>query len=222
MDGTGNWMLRRIGYATTETEEKPHSLEELLLLIEDSAEAGILNPNQATFATNIFKLSSKKVRDALVPLKDVGMIEYGSNPNEILRCTASGTFTRMPVYQGNTDTILGVANTKQLLRDYVLKGTVSLDDVIYPALFVKPDDSLPAALKVIRQARFPVAMVRDDRGKIHGILTLEDVLQEVVGEIVDEHDYPAPRMTRRMLQAMIRAMPKRKAGAVTQTIPKLQ
>ena len=212
MDGTGNWLLRRFGYGGAETDEKPHSLEELLLLVEDSAEAGILTPTQATFVTNVFRLSDKRVRDSMVPVADVGMIEFSADPKDILKRIATGTYTRMPVYEGGVDKILGVANTKQLLRGYTLTGSLRLEEAIYPALFVKPDDSLPAAMKLLRQAKFPLALVRDDTGKIHGILTLEDIISEVIGEIVDEHDYPAPKMTPRMLQAMVRAMPKRKPG----------
>jgi CBS domain containing-hemolysin-like protein len=215
MDGTGNWLLRRIGYDPDAELEKPHSVGELAILIEDSAEAGVLTPNQATFVTNLLKLSEKRVSQILVPLERIGAIEYGAAPETILQRVREGTYTRMPVFQGTLDNILGVANTKQLLRDVTASGVVSLDNVIYPALFVAPDDPLPKAAKVLREARFPMALVRDASGKVLGLITLEDVLEEVVGDIIDEHDYAAPKMTPRMLQALVKALPKQVPAKLT-------
>jgi len=85
---------------------------------------------------------------------------------------------------------------------------------------VAPTETLPHAVKTLRQARFPLAMVRDAGGKILGILTLEDILEEIIGEIVDEHDYPAPKMTPRMLQALLQTLPKRKQASQTMLVRK--
>jgi CBS domain containing-hemolysin-like protein len=214
MDGTGNMLLRWFGYDPDAETERPHSADELTLLIEDSAEAGALSPRQASFLINMLKLSEKKVADILVPTERMGVIEYGADPEAILNRIREGTYTRMPVYQGTLDNILGVANTKQLLRNYTITDAVSLDDVTYPAVFVAPDDPLPKAMKTLREARFPMAVVRDASGKVIGLLTLEDVLEQVLGDIVDEHDYAAPKMTARMLQALAQTLPKRKAAVV--------
>lgn len=212
MDGTGNRILRWIGYDPDAEAEQAHSVQELILVIEDSAEAGVLTPNQATFVTNLLKLSEKRARDILVPAERMGVIEYGTEPETILNRIRAGTYTRMPVYQGSIDNILGVANTKQLLRNYTLTDVLALSDVIYPALFVAPDDPLPKVMRTLREARFPMALVRHENGEVLGLLTLEDVLEEVVGDIVDEHDYPVPKVTPRMLQALVKSLPKRKAG----------
>jgi CBS domain containing-hemolysin-like protein len=209
MDGTGNAILRLFGYRPEAEGESPHSAQELLMLIEDSAEAGMLTRNQAKFVTNLLRLSEKRAADVLVPVGKIGAIEYGAEPQVVLQRIREGTYTRMPVYQGTIDNILGVANTKQLLRRYTETGTVSLEDAIYPAIFVAPDDPLPQVMRVLREARFPMALVRSAEGKVLGLITLEDGIEEIVGEIVDEHDYPAPRLTRRMLQALVQSLPKR-------------
>jgi CBS domain containing-hemolysin-like protein len=214
MDGTGNRLLRWCGYDLDGENEKPHSVEELKLLIEDSAEAGVLSPKQATFVINLLRLSEKKAADILVPAERMGAIEYGVAQEAILKRIREGTYTRMPVYKDTLDNILGVANTKQLFRNCTASDALNLDDVIYPAIFVAPDDPLPKVMRTLREARFPMAIVRDASGKVLGLLTLEDVLEEVVGEMEDEHDYPAPRMTRLMLQALVKALPKRKGAGV--------
>lgn len=211
MDGCGNWLLRRFGFDTEAETETPHSAQELTMLIEDSAEGGAISPNQATFVINLLKLCEKKAADVLVPLEKMGVIEYGDEPDVILQRIRSGTFTRMPVFQGSIDNILGVANTKQMLRNFTGTGILSLDDVIYPAIFLDPNDPLPKVAKILREARFPLALVRDANGKVLGLLTLEDVLEEVFGDIIDEHDYPAPKVTPRMIQALAKTLPKRKS-----------
>jgi CBS domain containing-hemolysin-like protein len=213
MDGAGNAILRMVGYPVEAEVERPHSAQELMLLIEDSAEAGALTPNQAAFVRNLLLLSEKKAADVLVPINKVGAIEYGAPPDVLLERIRQGTFTRMPVYSDSLDNILGVANTKQLLRQCGTTGMVALEEAIYPAVFVAPTDPLPQVMKVLREARFPMALVRDLDGKVLGLLTLEDVIEEVVGDIVDEHDYPAPKLTPRMLQALLKSLPKRKPAA---------
>jgi CBS domain containing-hemolysin-like protein len=214
MDGAGNLILRLVGYNPGGDADKPHSVGELTLLIQDSAEAGILTANQAKFVTNLLHLSEKKVADVLMPIDKVGLIELGCEPEAVLRQVNEGTFTRMPVYQGSRDNIVGVANTKQLLRAFTATGRLALEEVIYPALFVAPSDPLPKAMKVLRDARFPLAIVRDSANKVVGIFTLEDGLEQIIGDIIDEHDYPAPRVTPRLCQAFVNALAKRKPVTV--------
>jgi putative hemolysin len=213
MDGAGNLILRLVGYNPVGDADKPHSVGELTLLIQDSAEAGILTANQAKFVTNLLHISEKKVADVLLPIDKVGLIELGCEPEAVLRQVNEGTFTRMPVYQGSRDNILGVANTKQLLRAFTTTGRVALEEVIYPALFVAPSDTLPKAMRVLRDAHFPLALVRDSAGKVVGIFTLEDGLEQIIGDIIDEHDYPAPRVTPRLCQAFAKVLTQRKPGA---------
>jgi CBS domain containing-hemolysin-like protein len=94
----------------------------------------------------------------------------------------------MPVYQGDLDNVVGIVNTKDLFHLFSLKGLVVLEDALYPPLFLKPGEDVTTALELFRKARRPMALVRNDQGKIVGLLTLEDVLEEIVGDIEDEHD----------------------------------
>jgi CBS domain containing-hemolysin-like protein len=103
----------------------------------------------------------------------------------------------MPVYEGNLDNIVGIVNTKDLFHLFSLRGVVILEDALYPALFLKPDETVSTALRLFRSARRPMALVRDDDGPILGMITLEDVLEEIIGDIEDEHDRPTPKLTLR-------------------------
>jgi putative hemolysin len=221
MDGAGNALLRLVGYDPEGAEDKPHSVGELGLLIQESAEAGILSPSQAKFVTNLLHLSEKKVADVMVPIDKVGAIEFGCDPDTVLMQVREGSYTRMPVYRISRDHILGVANTKQMLRQFIATGRIALEEFLYPAIFVAPTDTLPKAMKALRDARFPLAIVRDADGKVGGIVTLEDGLEQIVGEIQDEHDYPAPRVTPRLCQVFANAMAQRKPKASATMVMRL-
>jgi CBS domain containing-hemolysin-like protein len=115
----------------------------------------------------------------------------------VLEAVRTGAHTRMPVYEGELDNIVGIVNTKDLFYLFSLRGVVVLEDALYPPLFLKPDNSVAEALRLFRKAHRPMALVRDDAGKIQGLITLEDVLEEIIGDIEDEHDRPTPKLARR-------------------------
>ncbi len=196
MGATANWVLRRLGYDRARSESMVHSVDELSLLIEDTEEAGILDSEQAQLVQNVFRLSDKVVRDCMVPADKMAALELSTPPDKVLEAVRSGAHTRMPVYEKDLDNIVGIVNTKNLFFILSLKGIVVLSDAIYPALFLKPDESLGNALRLFRRARRPMALVRSEEGKILGLVTLEDILEEIVGDIEDEHDRPTPRVVR--------------------------
>jgi CBS domain containing-hemolysin-like protein len=199
ISGTANFLLRRLGYHAATAEEMVHSVEELKLLIEDSEEAGVLDPDQAEFVQNVFRLSNKHVRDCMVPRDKMAALELNTPPDKVLEAVRSGAHTRMPVYEGQIDNIVGIVNTKDLFYLFSLQGVVVLQDAMYPPLFLKPDESMANALRLFRRARRPMALIRDEMGTILGLITLEDVLEEIVGDIEDEHDRPTPKLPRNRL-----------------------
>ncbi len=194
MSGTANFALRRFGYQPSQGEQMVHSVEELLLLIEDTEEAGVLDEQQADLVENVFSLSDKKVGDCLVPLDKMAALELSSPPDRVMEAVRQGAHTRMPVYDGSPDNIVGIVNTKDLFYLFSLKGIVVLVDALYPPLFLKPEESMANALRLFRKSRRPMALVRDEDGKIHGLITLEDVLEEIIGDIEDEHDRPTKKV----------------------------
>jgi putative hemolysin len=207
MTGTANVILRLIGSGPAAGEGVVHSVEELLLLIEDTEEAGILAPEQAEFVENVFRLSGKRVRDCMIPREKVAALELNTPPDKVLEAARTGAHTRMPVYEGQLDNIVGIVNTKDLFYLFSLQGVVILHDALYPALFLKPDEPVAHALRLFRRAHRPMAVVRDEAGKVMGILTLEDVLEEIVGDIEDEHDLPTPKLTLRKSRLVPRLPP---------------
>ena len=100
----------------------------------------------------------------------------------------------MPVYDRDLDQIVGIVNTKDLFYLFSLRGIVLLEDAIYPATFLDPAENVANALRLLKRSRKPMAIVRDENGRVRGMITLEDVLEEIVGDIEDEHDRPTPRL----------------------------
>jgi len=165
-----------------------HSVDELSMLVEETQEAGVIPDDQATYVQNVFELADKTVRDVMIPRDKVVALSLGASEEEILAVARDTAHTRMPVYEGSQDNIVGIVNTKDLFHLFSLKGLVILMDAMYPPLFVEPDRPLSRLLRTFRRERRPMAVVRDADGKFLGIVTLEDILEEIVGEIEDEHD----------------------------------
>jgi CBS domain containing-hemolysin-like protein len=203
MNGTSAWFLRRLGYDADAEEGEVHSVDELKLLVEDTEEAGLLDPEQADVVMNVFGLSAKRVRDVMVPRERVAALELTMKPEQVLEAVRNGAHTRMPVYDGEWDRIVGVVNTKDLFYLFSLKGAVVLEDAVYEPLYLRPDATVADALKEFKRSHRHLAVVRDEDRKTLGILTLEDVLEEIVGDIEDEHDVPVPKLRRTAVQKLM-------------------
>jgi CBS domain containing-hemolysin-like protein len=197
MSIVANAILRAFGYEPAPSEDMIHTVEELGLLIEDTEEAGLLGPEQAQYVQNVFRLSSKQVRDCLVPVERMAALEINTPPDKVMEAVRTGAHTRMPVYEGTIDNVVGIVNTKDLFYLFSLKGVVILQDALYPPLFLKPEASMTEALQLFRREHRPMALVRDEAGKVLGLVTLEDILEEIVGDIEDEHDLPTPKLSLR-------------------------
>jgi CBS domain containing-hemolysin-like protein len=121
MSGTAALILRLMGFRA-EPESHLHSVEELALLIEDTEEAGLIAPEQAELVQNVFELGNKLVRDIMVPRDKMGALELTMPPEKVLEAVRQGAHTRMPVYQGDLDNIVGIVNTKNLFFLFSLRG----------------------------------------------------------------------------------------------------
>jgi putative hemolysin len=202
-------VLKLLGYRHA-PESIVHSVDELALLIEDTEEAGILDSEQAELVQNVFRMSNKHVADCMVPRDKMAGLELRAPSEKVLAAVREGAHTRMPVFENDPDNIVGIVNTKNLFYLFSLHGIVVLEDAIYPALFLKPNESIANALRLFRKAKRPMALVRDDDGKIHGLITLEDILEEIIGDIEDEHDKPIPRIPRSRLRPKSTPAPEKK------------
>jgi len=203
MNGTALFVIRRMGILVSDIPVIVHSVEELKLLIEDTEEAGILEAEQATFLQNVFQLSSKTVSDCMIPRDKMGMIELSLPFDQVMELIRDGGHTRMPVFDKEIDNVVGIVNTKDLFYLISAKGVVVLEDALYPVIFMKPESTIAHALKIFKNSHRHMAVVRDEVSQqVLGLITFEDVLEEIVGEIEDEHD--RPEGSSRIFRATIR------------------
>ncbi len=184
-------MVRMLRLPPAPAEQEVHSVKELGMLVEETAEAGIMPSEQAEYVRNVFRLSGKRVRDVMLPRERVVALSLNASSEEVLAICRETAHTRMPVWEGNPDNIVGIVNTKNLFHLFSQYRLVLVEDAMYPAIFADPDQSVGSLLGVFRRERRPMAVVRDAVGTFLGIVTLEDILEEIVGEIEDEHDVPA-------------------------------
>jgi len=192
MNGAGNALVRLLGVKPAGSQTSVHSSEELSLLVSESRAAGEIRPYAGRILGNVFRISRTMVRDVMVPREEMLAIDRNIAPEELLDLLRGSGFTRLPVYSGTLDNITGILHTKDLFHVYARERVVILSDAIRPVIFIRPDLSVVDALRWFRHGRRHLAVVRNGDGPVLGVVTLEDVLEEIVGEIEDEHDQPTP------------------------------
>ena len=124
----------------------------------------------------------------MVPQERVVTIPLHATEEEVLATARETAHTRMPVWEGSRDNIVGIVNTKDLFHLFSLKELVILEDAMYPAIFIHPDQKVGWLLQTFKREKRQMAIVRDAQGHFLGIVTLEDILEEIVGETEDEND----------------------------------
>jgi CBS domain containing-hemolysin-like protein len=190
--GSGNGLVRLLGVRPARGAGRVHSADELSLLVSEAREAGEIRAEQGRILGRVFRTARTRVRDVMVPRERVFAIDYKTDPEGLLDRLREEGYTRLPVYRDNLDQIVGILHTKDLFHLYAKTRLVLLSDAIRPTIEIPPDTLIGEALRQFRRGRRHMAVVREPGGPVLGVVTLEDVLEEIVGEIEDEHDEPTP------------------------------
>ncbi|QVL32057.1 HlyC/CorC family transporter [Telmatocola sphagniphila] len=196
MNAVGNFLLRLFGYKAATNGVHIHSIQELRMLIDETEDAGLIDAESADYVQNVFELRDKKVRECMVPIEKMDALELHSSSEAILEFVRSCGHTRIPVYDGTRDNIIGILNTKNLFYFFSLMNAVVLDDALYPVEFLRADELISNALRELKKTKVPMAIVRDENKMVVGMITLEDIIEEIVGDIEDEHDGPTMKLRR--------------------------
>ncbi len=190
MNGAGNAVVRLFGIKPAGSQHAVHSPDELSLLVDEAREAGAIRPYAGRILGNVFRLTRTRVRDVMVARDRVLAAEQDLDSERVLDLLRESGFTRIPVYEGNLDHIVGILHAKDLFHVFAREGVVILRDAIRPAFFLPEELPIVDALRSFRHGRRHLAVVRGADGGVVGVCTLEDVLEEIVGEIEDEFDRP--------------------------------
>ncbi len=169
-------------------EGELHTPEEIRYLLEESRESGALAEDEHKLIENVFEFKETEVRHIMVPRPNIAAIDAAMPSARIVDTVIEEGYSRLPVYTGTIDTIIGIVFSKDLLAMVSYSSVVILQDLMHPAVFVQEGDKISAVLRRMKKERFHLAVVLDEFGGTAGVVTLEDVIEELVGEIQDEHD----------------------------------
>jgi putative hemolysin len=194
------WLLRRstqfvlglFGLEEPGAEGAVHSEAELKMLVSESTERGEIEEGEQEMLYKVFDFADKEVGDVMVPRPEVVALSVDLPPEQALQAVLESPYTRYPVYRGSLDDIVGVLHVRDLIQAMHERGiaSVEISDLVRPSYMVPETKDLAALLKEFRNQNQHLAIVIDEYGNMEGIVTLEDVLEEIVGEIEDEFDLP--------------------------------
>ena len=160
---------------------------ELRTIVDVSHEDGVIEEEEKEMIYNVFDLGDAKAKDVMVPRVNVTFADVESSYSELLDIFREDKFTRLPVYEETTDNVIGTINMKDLLL-YENTKDFHIRDILREAYFTHEHKSISELLVEMRQAALNIAIVLDEYGETAGLITLEDILEEIVGEIHDEYD----------------------------------
>ena len=170
-------------------DAKPDAMteDELRTIVEVSHESGVIEEEEREMINNVFDLGDAKAKDVMVPRVNVVFADVESSYDELIDIFREYKFTRLPVYEATTDNVIGTINMKDLLL-YDHKEEFSIREFLRDAYFTYEHKVVSELLVEMREASYNIAIVLDEYGETAGLITLEDILEEIVGEIHDEYD----------------------------------
>lgn len=166
--------------------------EEIRALIKISEEEDLPRREKYAMLSKVFDFNETLVKSVMTPRKEVFAIDSAAHLDDILGKVLESGYSRIPVYAGSPDRIVGVVNMKDLLNLVVNRELILLQDIVYPVFSVPETKKVTELLKEFQKGHAHLAVVVDQKGALVGIVTIEDLLEEIVGEIKDEHDIRQP------------------------------
>ena len=164
------------------------SEEEVKFLIREGAAKGIFDETEKELIHSVFEFVDTPVKAVMVPRTEIHAVDINMPPQEILKSFVDSGFSRIPVYEGEMDKVIGVLYNKDIFRTLQEKGEFRARDLLHPPFFVPSSLPISQLLKELQKRRSAMAMVVNEFGEVEGLATLEDLLEEIVGEIRDEYD----------------------------------
>lgn len=195
-----NFSLKLLGFRIVSGFLEIHTGEEIRQLLEDSTRQGTIDVTEEKFIRNIFDFTDTKVKQIMIPRNLIVAIDFNSNLQEILNIFVEEGYSRIPVYKASIDDIVGIIYAKDLLKITkecnVSYYNFNLNQILREPIFVLEDDKIDLVLKTMQKKKVHIAIVLDEFGGTAGIVSIEDILEEIVGEIQDEFDEEVPLISK--------------------------
>jgi len=170
----------------------PESRHDLIDVLRDAQHRAVIDRDSLDMIEGVFQVSEMKVRDIMIPRSQMDVVDRNDKPEKYLPTVIESGHSRFPVIDGDKDKVVGILLAKDLLRYFQLdkkkRATFNLNDMLRPAVFVPESKRLNVLLREFRASRNHMAIVVDEYGGVAGLCTIEDVLEQIVGEIQDEYD----------------------------------
>jgi CBS domain containing-hemolysin-like protein len=186
-----NFMLGLVGVSNVHGTEA-HTSDELRLLLDQSKQSGEIQDSEHELIENVFQFNDRMVKQIMVPRTKLSALDVDATEEEVLETVFSEGFSRLPVYQDNIDNIVGVLYVKDLLPLIRRQEPLDLARIMRPAYFVPETKKINRLLRQFQRKHIVMAIVSDEFGGVSGIVTIEDIMEELVGEIQDEYDNEVP------------------------------
>ncbi len=188
LNHAANFILRLIGIQQVPDSERINSEEELRLLISEGRKSGAIDQTEHQLIEKIFEFNDKQASEIMVPRNHMIAINLEDSREEIFQKVTEEGFSRIPVYKETIDNIVGIIYTKDLISASEHRELIALQDIIRPAFFVSSTKQIGNLLKEMQRSKVHMAIVVDEYGGVEGLVTIEDIIEEIVGEIQDEYD----------------------------------
>ncbi|MBQ5955270.1 MAG: HlyC/CorC family transporter, partial [Firmicutes bacterium] len=185
------WLVNKLtpkSYEEDDETDEEESIEELATIIETAEDEGVLDEDQKELLIAALDFADIAAYEVMTARVDIDAIDIDDSMEEIMELVNETPFTRLPVYEDSIDNIIGVLHLNDLLKELALNEKADIRSVLMEPVFVYRTTKLPAVLQALREANQHMAIVTDEYSGTDGIITMEDVLEEVVGEIWDEND----------------------------------
>jgi putative hemolysin len=164
------------------------TVEEVKSLIQEGAAKGIFNETEKELIHSVFEFADTPVKAVMIPRPEIHAIEVNVSLSEVAKSFVDSGFSRIPVYEGELDRIIGILYNKDVFKALQEKSDFHIRDHLHPAFFVPSSLPISELLKQLQRRRLAIALVVNEFGEVEGLATLEDLLEEIVGEIRDEYD----------------------------------
>src|SRR6201989_2475513 len=168
---------------------EPEDREQLIELLHAAHERNLLDSDALAMIEGVLQVSELQARDIMVPRSQMDVIDISESPDKFIPFVIQTAHSRFPVTDGNKDEVLGILLAKDLLRYYAGEEEFDVRDMLRPVVFIPESKPLNILLKEFRKNRNHIAIVVDEYGGVAGLITIEDVLEQIVGEIEDEYDF---------------------------------
>jgi magnesium and cobalt transporter len=179
-------LLDRLGARIT---RKPRDRQQLVEVLRASYERNLIDADALAMIEGVLQVSEMQARDIMVPRSQMDVIDIRESPDQFIPVVMQTGHSRFPVIGENKDDVLGILLAKDLVRYYAGEEEFNVREMLRPAVFIPESKPLNVLLKEFRKNRNHIAIVADEYGGVAGLVTMEDVIEQIVGDIEDEYDY---------------------------------